>query len=75
MADDSPLPAEVENVSPFYIPSTTAMRHERRVLKDGDSLAILDEFGNIEAATAAEGFFVEDTRYLSRLTLAISARG
>jgi len=72
MADDSPLPAEVENVSPFYIPSTTAMRHERRVLKDGDSLAILDEFGNIEAATAAEGFFVEDTRYLSRLTLAIS---
>ena len=72
MPGDSGPVAEVENVSPFYIPSTTAMRHERRVLKDGDSLAILDEFGNIEAATAAEGFFFEDTRYLSRLTLAIN---
>jgi glycogen debranching enzyme len=72
MPGDSPQ-AEVENVSPFYIPSTiTAMRHARRVLKDGDSLAILDEFGNIEAATAAEGFFFEDTRYLSRLSLAIN---
>jgi glycogen debranching enzyme len=72
MAMDSAPQAEAENVSPFYIPSTTAMRHERRVLKDGEGLAILDEFGNIEAATAAEGFFFEDTRYLSRLTLAIN---
>jgi glycogen debranching enzyme len=70
-ADSAPL-ADVENVSPFYIPSNTAMRHARRVLKNGDSLAILDEFGNMEAATAAEGFFFEDTRYLSRLSLAVN---
>jgi glycogen debranching enzyme len=69
--DSGPL-AEVESVSPFYIPSTIAMRHARRVLKDGDSLAILDAFGNIEATTAAEGFFFEDTRYLSRLILTIN---
>jgi glycogen debranching enzyme len=71
--DSAPL-AEVENVSSFYISSSTAMRHARRVLKAGDSLAILDEFGNIEASTAAEGFFFEDTRYLSRLTLAINGQ-
>ena len=75
MPDDNAAPsAEVESVSPFYISSTTAMRHARRVLKAGDSLAILDEFGNIEASTAAEGFFFEDTRYLSRLTLAIDGQ-
>ncbi len=50
------------------------MRHARRVLKAGDGLAILDEFGNIDASTAAEGFFFEDTRYLSRLTLAINGQ-
>ncbi len=71
--DSAPL-AEVESVSPFYISSSTAMRHARRVLKAGDSLAILDEFGNIEASTAAEGFFFEDTRYLSRLSLAINGQ-
>jgi glycogen debranching enzyme len=71
--DSGPL-AEVESVSPFYISSSIAMRHARRVLKAGDSLAILDEFGNIEASTAAEGFFFEDTRYLSRLSLAINGQ-
>jgi glycogen debranching enzyme len=71
--DSAPL-VELENFSPFYIPSSTAMRPERRVLKTGDSLAILDAFGNIEATTAAEGFFFEDTRYLSRLTLAINGQ-
>ncbi|HWE75267.1 MAG TPA: glycogen debranching N-terminal domain-containing protein [Stellaceae bacterium] len=71
--DSAPL-AELENVSPFYIPSSTAMRPERRVLKTGDSLAILDAFGNIEATTAAEGFFFEDTRYLSRLVLTINGQ-
>ena len=74
MPVDSAPSAEVESVSPFYISSTIAMRHARRVLKDGDSLAILDEFGNIEAATAAEGFFFEDTRYLSRLILTINGQ-
>jgi glycogen debranching enzyme len=72
-SDSAPL-ADVESVSSFYIPSTTAMRPERRVLKTGDSLAILDPFGNIEATTAAEGFFFEDTRYLSRLTLTINGQ-
>ncbi|HEX4192159.1 MAG TPA: glycogen debranching N-terminal domain-containing protein, partial [Stellaceae bacterium] len=73
-APQAEVPAEIEDVSPFYIPSTNAMRQTRRVLKTGDSLAILDPLGNIEAANAAEGFFFEDTRYLSRLILTINGQ-
>jgi glycogen debranching enzyme len=74
MSAETAARTEIENVSAFYIPSTRATLHARRVLKDGDSLAVLDEFGNISATNAAEGFFFEDTRYLSRLVLTIDGQ-
>jgi glycogen debranching enzyme len=60
-------------VSPFYIPSTggIATQHSH-VLKQGDSFAVLDPFGDIQATgPALEGLFFEDTRYLARLALTI----
>ena len=66
------VPSEAESISSFYIPSSTASLHARRVLKEGDSIAVLDEFGNISTINAAEGFFFEDTRYLSRAILTLN---
>jgi glycogen debranching enzyme len=60
-------------VSPFYIPSTggIATQHSH-VLKQGDSFAVLDPYGDIQAVgPALEGLFFEDTRYLARLALTI----
>ena len=75
MTMEGVVSGKVESVSAFYIPSSTATLHARRVLKEGDSLAILDEFGNITATNTAEGFFFEDTRYLSRLILSLNGQG
>ncbi len=60
-------------VSPFYIASTsTATARRSHVLKQGDSFAVLDQYGDIQAdGPAPEGLFFEDTRYLSRLVLSI----
>jgi hypothetical protein len=62
-----------EEFSPFYIPATPAVVMQRpRVLKQGDAFAILDDFGNAQATgPSPEGYFFEDTRYLSRLLLTI----
>ena len=61
------------DVSPFYIPSAAIASAQRsHVLKQGDSFAVLDQYGDIQAdGPAPEGFFFEDTRYLSRLVLSI----
>jgi glycogen debranching enzyme len=60
-------------VSPFYIPSTGGIAGQHSyVLKQGDSFAVLDAFGDIQAiGPALEGLFFEDTRYLGRLALTI----
>jgi glycogen debranching enzyme len=60
-------------VSPFYIPSTIASATQHpHVLKQGDSFAVLDRFGDMQATgPALEGMFFEDTRYLARLTLTV----
>jgi glycogen debranching enzyme len=60
--------------SPFYIPVTAStVGNGRHVLKNANSFAVLDEFGQIQASgPAAEGLFFEDTRYLSRLAMAIN---
>ena len=65
---------EIGAISSFYIPATAAAAARgRRVLKNGDIFAVLDEFGHIQASgPAAEGLFFEDTRYLSRLALSIN---
>jgi glycogen debranching enzyme len=64
---------EVGVVSPFRTPAVVLVEtHGRRVLKNGNSFAVLDAFGNAEAAgPAAEGLFFEDTRHLSRLVTSI----
>jgi glycogen debranching enzyme len=60
-------------VSPFYIPSTgTVATLHSHVLKQADSFAVLDDFGDVQASKAApEGLFFEDTRYLARLALTV----
>jgi glycogen debranching enzyme len=74
MAGPSGPAGESGGVSSFYIPVTAStVGNDRHVLKNANSFAVLDEFGHIQASgPAAEGLFFEDTRYLSRLALAIN---
>lgn len=66
--------AETGRLSPFSIPASAAVAGHR-VLKNGDSFAVFDEFGHAQAAgAAAEGLFFEDTRYLSRLALTVGGQ-
>jgi glycogen debranching enzyme len=55
----------------FYIRSSSPRVDVRtRVLKQGDSFAVFDRFGDIEPFGAGElGLYYQDTRFLSRLTL------
>src|ERR1043166_3385091 len=57
----------------FYILSTSARLDDRtRVLKYGDTFAVFDRFGDIEAPGPPElGIYHQDTRFLSRLTLRV----
>src|SRR5512134_1253686 len=60
----------------FYILSTSAWIDDRsRVLKDGDTFAVFDRFGDIEEfGTGAFGIFHMDTRFLSRLVLRVEEK-
>ena len=55
----------------FYIRSSSPRVDVRtRVLKQGDTFAVFDRFGDIEAFGSRElGLYYQDTRFLSRLTL------
>lgn len=55
----------------FYIRSSSPRVDVRtRVLKQGDTFAVFDRFGDIESFGTGElGLYHEDTRFLSRLTL------
>src|SRR2546430_6729729 len=55
----------------FYIRSSSARIDVRtRVLKQGDTFAVFDRFGDIETFGTGElGLYYQDTRFLSRLTL------
>jgi glycogen debranching enzyme len=55
----------------FYIRSSSARVEVRtRVLKQGDTFAVFDRFGDIETFGTGElGLYYQDTRFLSRLTL------
>src|ERR1700723_3149466 len=65
---------EIGAISSFYIPPTApAAARGRRVLKNGDIFAVLDEFGHIQGSRpGGEGLVFEDTQYLSRLALSIN---
>ena len=55
----------------FYIRSSSPRVDVRtRVLKQGDTFAVFDRFGDIETFGTGElGLYYQDTRFLSRLTL------
>ncbi|HET9643668.1 MAG TPA: glycogen debranching N-terminal domain-containing protein, partial [Burkholderiaceae bacterium] len=61
----------------YYISSTSPrLDHRTRVLKNGDTFAVFDRVGNVEAIGRNEyGLFHQDTRYLSRLALRMAAHG
>lgn len=67
--------AEAEAASPFYIPAADTPAYEPRTLKAGDTFAVLDPFGDAQAAHAsAEGLYHNDTRHLSQLALLVDGR-
>src|SRR5579863_3641894 len=74
MAGRSDAANEMGSVSSYYIPVTESTAgNDRHVLKNANSFAVFDEFGQIQASRpAAEGLFFEDTRYLSRLAITIN---
>ena len=74
MAGPSIPTGESGGGSSFAIPVIASTAgNGRHVLKNANSFAVLDEFGQIQASgPAAEGLFFEDTRYLSRLAVAIN---
>src|SRR5947199_10483778 len=55
----------------YYIRSSSARVDVRtRVLKQGDTFAVFNRFGDIETFGTGElGLYYQDTRFLSRLTL------
>src|SRR2546429_8517070 len=55
----------------FYIRSSSPRVDVRtRVLKQGDTFAVFDRFGDIDTFGSGElGLYYQDTRFLSRLTL------
>lgn len=62
------LAAEDLDEGPFYIPATVSPSRPRRVLKHGDTFAVVDSHGDIEASIGGQdGVFRADTRYLSHL--------
>src|ERR1700720_3236738 len=69
------LPSQASPEAPFYIAATQAVGRPRRTLKEGDSFAVLDNYGDIAATPGApNGLFYQDTRYLSHLELLINEK-
>ena len=58
----------------FYILSTSGRIDDRtRVLKHGDTFAVFDRFGEIDALNRSQfGIFHQDTRFLSRFTIRLN---
>jgi len=56
----------------FSIDAGGSSARPSRTLKQGDSFAVLDSYGDIGASSAADGFFNCDTRFLSRLQLYVN---
>ncbi len=60
----------------FYIVATSSRTDDRtRVMKQGDTFAVFDRFGDIESVGTGElGIYDHDTRILSRLSLRLEGR-
>ncbi|MGC2080254.1 MAG: glycogen debranching N-terminal domain-containing protein, partial [Xanthobacteraceae bacterium] len=69
------FPSEASPEGPFYITATQAVGRRPRTLKDGDTFAVLDSYGDIVATPGGpDGLFYQDTRYLSHLELLINEK-
>src|ERR1700728_964725 len=67
--------SEASSEAPFYITAAQAVDRPRRTLKDGDTFAVLDSYGDIVAAPGGpNGLFYQDTRYLSHLELLVNEK-
>jgi len=60
----------------FYILATSSLADDRtRVLKDGETFAVLDRYGDIEPTGLGEqGLYHEGTRFLSRLEVRLDGQ-
>jgi glycogen debranching enzyme len=57
----------------FYIPATESGARPRRTMKQGDGFLVVDSHGDIGAAAGGpDGFFHQDTRYLSHFEMLIN---
>ena len=66
--------ADSTQMDEYYIRATSAPIDDRaRVLKQGDTFAVFDRYGDIPGF-GEHGLFHEDTRFLSRLTLRVGGR-
>src|SRR5437773_5167511 len=65
---------EFEEEARFHIAATGSYREpHNRVLKHGNTFAVLDAFGDIDGRDGSpDGLYHEDTRYLSRLELRLN---
>ena len=62
--------------SQYYILATSSRADDRtRVLKSGDSFAVLDRYGDIQPLGLGEqGLYHEGTRFLSRLEVELEGK-
>lgn len=59
--------------APFYISATESSARPRHTLKNGDTFAVIDSYGDIGASAGGpDGVFNHDTRYLSRFEMLIA---
>src|SRR5262249_6200902 len=67
----SPPTSSAKETDPFYILAASPQADEQsRVLKQGDTFAVFDHYGDIKpSGMGEEGLYHEGTRYLSRLLL------
>ena len=66
--------SETEEEARFHIAATGSYREARnRVLKHGNTFAVLDPFGDIDGSDGSpDGLYHDDTRYLSRFELRLN---
>jgi glycogen debranching enzyme len=69
------FPSEASPEAPFHITATRAVGRRPHTLKDGDTFAVFDSYGDIVATPGGpDGLFYQDTRYLSHLELLINEK-
>ena len=65
-------PTKINTQTPFYIAATGPASRPRNTLKRGDTFVVIDSHGEIGMSPGgSDGMFHRDTRYLSRLSVAI----